>query len=240
MRHALASLASLAAPLAAVSLAAAPAAAQPSSPAFAPPGACGCETPAPAAAAAPELPRWAIGLRLTSLAVHPKDAGADSQTRFGGGGIELRYRLAPAWELAAAAEGGREQLADGTQGDLAIAFDTLTVRYHPWPYAGWDLYGIAGVGAAAIRPADAQASSDDVRGAGELGVGVEHRFGHLGIGAELRAIGLAAPKATTASGGGATMPPVSTTGTPPPPVPAGPADASLSGGALTLSAAYHF
>ena len=239
MRHLV--LASLAAAPLAVALAAAPAAADPAfDPGSGPPGACDCAVPvaAPTPPPAPALPRWAIGLRLESTTLTPKDGGSDAKTQWGGGGLELRYRIAPRWELAASADGGREQLADGSQGDRVLVVDTLSARFHPRPYARWDLYAIAGVGVAQIQVTGAQPSAGDVRGEGELGVGLERRFGHLGVAAELRAMGIAAPKATADAAPAMTTTGATSGGTPPPA--AGAADGSLDGGVLTISAAYHF
>jgi Outer membrane protein beta-barrel domain len=235
MRHVLASLAPLAvAPLVAVSLAAAPAAADPLP--SGPPGACDCSVPVPTAApAAPELPRWAIGLSLSSTSLNTKDGGADTQTQWGGGGLEARYRIAPRWELGVAFEGARERLADGSQGDRMLALDTVSARYHFNPYARWDLYAIAGVGAAQIRDVnDGSSTQAPVRGAGELGGGLERRFGHIGVAAELRLVAIAAPK----DAGGAMTSPVTSGANPPPP--GATADPAQAGATLTLGAAYHF
>jgi hypothetical protein len=190
-------IASFAAPLVALAL---PAAAQPA--AYAPPGMCACPVPAapmaaePMAAAQvapPSLPDWAIGLRLTSIGVHPADSSRDDdQTSYGGGGLEVRYRLAPRWELGLTLESAREVLDSGEAGDHELRLSMLQARFHLDPYARWDIYFTAGLGTAAIVAADQdETPKDAIRGAASLGAGIERRFGHFGIAAELRALSIA-------------------------------------------------
>ena len=214
---------------------AAPAFAQPA--ADGPPGYCDCPAPAMVAAAAPELPHWAIALHLGSATISPTDT-PDQKSEWGGGGLELRYRLAPRWELGLAVDGGREQLADGSQGDRTLERTTLSARFHPRPYATWDFYGIAGVGSAAIGTVDQPPPPDAHRGLGTLGLGVERRFGHIGIAAELSMLGIGAPKAqetpvampvAASAPGATTAPPAMTT-----------ADNGYGGGSFTLAASYAF
>jgi hypothetical protein len=235
MRH----LASLAAfPAFAFAFAGA-AAAQPA-PDAGPPGVCECAAPPPtvvAAAPAPELPRWSVGLDLAGITLHPKDV-ADDQSHWGGGGLEVRFRPWPHWELGLGFDGAREQLADGTPGDRELRLATLSARYHLSPYARWDFYLLAGAGSAAIVPAGTTGDlpAGTSRGQGELGVGVERRFGHLGVAAELRVIGISPPDGaggqTTTAAAGAPM-----EVTPPPPTMT---DSGLDGGMFRISAGYSF
>jgi hypothetical protein len=221
-----------AAPFAALLLAAArPAHAQPA-PADAPPGMCDC-APAPAVVAVlPALPRWSVGLRATGTSTVDKNTSAP--TDWSGGGIDLYYRIAPRWELGLEADGAREQLPDGGgPGDHTLGMGLVTARFHPWPYAVWDLYGVAGLGAASIADVGATDAKAD-RSAGALGVGVARRFGHLAISAELRSIGISSVRQPDAQPEAAVM----TTSTAP--LSPAPADNGLNGASFSLAASYEF
>jgi hypothetical protein len=160
------------------------------------PGSCDCAIPAVVAApAAAPLPRWGIGLHLASMGLAPEDS-PDDQTQFGGGGLQLRYRLAPRWQLELSVAHLREQLEDGTEGERELDTGTIAALYHFRPHARWDWYVLAGVGATADGNPDLSDEEREktARAHGVLGVGVERHFGRLGIGAELRAIGIAPPE----------------------------------------------
>lgn len=168
-------------------LAPAPAAAQA-------PGDCACEAPpAPVVvAAAPAPPRWGLGLRMTSVGLHP-DGDADAHTDYAGGGLQLRWRVRPRWELELTSESMREQLPDGAgEGDRMLGMVTLAARFHPRPWARWDWYALAGVGVTS-EVEDPSSATPERRQAPHvvLGGGVERRFGRIGLGAELRAVGVA-------------------------------------------------
>src|SRR5689334_2843950 len=57
--------------------------------------------PEPAVVAAPAPERnWGIGLHLGGMGIHPKgDESEDAVTNLGGGGVQVRYRLARRWDL---------------------------------------------------------------------------------------------------------------------------------------------
>ena len=222
-----------AAPFALALTAAASAHAQP---AFAPPGECDCPAPAAVVAAAPmpELPRWSIGLALTSTSLADKNT-PDQPSEWGGGEWRLGFRVFPHWELGLELGGAVEKLA-GDQDGRKLGMSLLTVKWHPAPYARWDFYAIAGAGAAAITEANASDPNPKAdRGAGMLGIGLERRWGHIGVSAELRGLGISPvdpsandPQATPLVAG-------STTTTPTPA-----ADNGLGGGSFSLAASYEF
>ena len=220
--------------LATILLAASSAHAQPA-PALedAPPGMCACAGPAPAVIAVlPALPRWSVGLRMTGTSTVDKNTGA--QTDWSGGGVDLYYRIAPRWEIGLEGDGAREQLPDhGGPGDHTLGMGLVTARFHPWPTAVWDLYGVAGFGAASIADVGATDAKAD-RGVGALGVGVERRFGHLAVSLELRSIGISSVRQPDAQPEAAVM---TTTTTPPSPAPV---DSGLNGGSFSLAASYEF
>jgi outer membrane protein with beta-barrel domain len=196
-------------------------------PAFAQSGPPGEATPVVVAAAAPELPRWSIGLDLSSISLGDKSS-PDAKSQWGGGGIQIGYRLFPRWELGLDLTGATEKLADGSDG-RRLSLPMLTAKWHPSPYARWDFYALAGLGAAAIFDANDTNPKAD-RASAALGVGVERRFGHLGISAELRAIGISPVNADDRP---QAMPLASTTTT-------SPIDQGYGGGSFALAAAYEF
>lgn len=213
-------------PFALVLAAAAPALAQPVAPFESPPGEA---APAVIVAAAPELPRWSIGLDLSSISLADKNT-PDAPSPWGGGGLRIGFRLFPHWELGLDLTGATEKLADGSDG-RRLSMPMLVAKWHPAPYARWDFYALAGAGAASIYDAG-EANPKADRASAALGVGVERRFGHLGISAELRAIGISPVNADAQP---QAMPLVSTTTTAPTP-----ADSGYGGGAFTIGAAYEF
>src|SRR5690349_15102376 len=105
-------------------VAASPAAAQEM--AGGPPGACACAVPAAPVVveAAPELPRWGIGLRATSLSLAP-ESDQEAQTEYGGGGFQLRYRVRPKWQIELSTDHVQERLEDGTDGERHLQTVTL-------------------------------------------------------------------------------------------------------------------
>jgi len=219
----LASLASLP-----IFAAAAPAAADPGGP----PGVCDCAAPAMATVVvvvpppAP-LPRWSISLRAGGLGLHPEE-DPDSETSFGGGGLAVGYRLAPRWVIAAVLEGAHEQLENGEPGDHHLSLFTVEAQFHPRPRARWDWYLSAGLGGAAIAVGeDENAEVVQSGGAFTFGGGIERKFGHWGIGAQLRAIGLALEDVEPTDAARMTTTPEEE------PI-------ALSGGAFSISGSYHF
>jgi len=205
-----------------------------------PPGMCECAAPAPLApVAAPsegwDGRKWGVGLRLTSLSLQGEEEGAP-ESQFGGGGIEISYRLGARWELGLTLGGGHEKLEDGSDGRRELGQATLAASYHLRPYRRWDVFLSAGFGSTTIVDQDASDAmrEEAARGHMMLGVGVERRLRRwpIGLSAELRAIGVA-PR----EGDSAGARPGPTTG--PMPDIASEED-GMSGGELSLAAAYYF
>ncbi|MBL8621296.1 MAG: hypothetical protein JNK64_08335 [Myxococcales bacterium] len=197
-----------------------------------PPGACECgvtPTPdAPSAAPRPSLPRWGVGAHLASVSLAEPGAMDDRGTPYAGAGLQLRYRLRPRWQLELTAAHVQEQDVDEAVARHVDAA-ALAILFHPRPYARWDLYLLAGLGATSDGDpdlTDAQREASQV-GDVQLGAGVERRFGRIGVAAELRLLARepaddgAAARMT--DGTGATTD-----------------DAQRSGGALTIGASYYF
>jgi hypothetical protein len=164
-------------------------------------------TPAPAAAGEVEVaarpdPRWVVGLHvggvgLMSEAEEEKasDAGTGDppRTKLGGGGGTVGYRLAHRWELQLDFFGLSGDLPGGLlhRKTAGVVLDGL---FHFYRGSAWTWSAILGVGAA--RDAiSAEKMGQEVTQArfeesvGRIGVGVERRFGQLGLAAQLYGIG---------------------------------------------------
>ncbi|HUQ02502.1 MAG TPA: outer membrane beta-barrel protein [Kofleriaceae bacterium] len=202
------------------------------------PGACDCAVaPAPVVvvAPAPQLPKWGIGLRMTSLTLAP-ESNPDAETQYGGGGLQLRYRLAPRWQLELALDHVQEQLEDGTMGTRQLDSATLAAQYHFRPYNRWDWYAMVGIGGTSNGDPEISDEEREASSVGHvaLGVGLERRWNHLAIGAELRAVGIApreeakdVPQTDPVRPTGMTVPGVAE-------------NEGASGGQLTIAATYYF
>lgn len=203
------------------------------------PGACDCAVaPAPVVVEAPpSLPKWGIGLRMTSMTLAPEN-DPEAETEYGGGGLQLRYRLRPRWQLELSIDHVTERLEDGEMGTRQLQSATLAAQYHFRPYARWDWYALVGIGGTANGDPEI---SDEERRASEvghfhLGAGIERRFRHFAIGAELRAVGMAphddeledAPQDDPVQPTGMTVPTEEIERT------------ATNGGQLTIAATYYF
>jgi hypothetical protein len=161
--------------------------------------------------------RLGVGLHVASLAIANREDPDADPTQLGGGGLQVRYRLTPRWELelglSALREHDEEHMPVGPQMHTA----TLGALFHMRPGHHWDWYLVGAVGG--IQKGDRR--DDDAeqgRAMAQLGIGIEHRWRRLGIGLELRAVGIAPeeqgedvrPAARTAGTGGgvSTTPPV--------------------------------
>ena len=205
------------------------------------PGARACEVPAaPVVVEAPGLPKWGIGLRMTSLSLAPED-NPDAATEYGGGGLQVRMRVGRKWQLELAMDHVTERLENGEEGTRQLQAGTLSALYHFNPYARWDWYLLAGVGGTGNGDPEI---SDEEREASQLGhvhlgAGLERRWGHLGLGVEFRAVGVA-PSENDAM----TVPePGRPTGMPTDAntVPTSEIEAQgVSGGQLSIAATYYF
>ena len=183
--------------------------------------------------------RWAVGLSFGHMSIAPK-ATPDDKTEFGVGELSLRFRATLHLELEAAFAGGRQQLGDNTQGDLQFNSGMIDLRYRFAPEQRWNWWLMGGLGGMSVARYDA---TDAERKAVEkpmvqLGIGLERRFHHFAIDAELRAIGVGEKQQDQSTPVMATAGTSPSTMTPPPssaPMPQG-----QSGGQLTIGASYYF
>jgi hypothetical protein len=192
--------------------------------------------------------RWAVGMSIGHLGIAPKDSTDSSQqTDFGVGELSLRYRATLHLELEVAFGGGREQLKDGTQGDLEAKTGMIGLRYRFCPEGEWNWWLMGGFGGLQVAQHGStdQQFQDSERPMGQFGVGVERRFHHFALQAELRAIGIGPQKTSDVMPvTGTVSPPAQTTTTttqPPAPQPTMAATSDqLSGGQVTIGASYYF
>jgi hypothetical protein len=196
--------------------------------------ACGCNRPETVMSR-----RWAVGLSLGSMTLAP-DAQPDDKTAFAVGELALRFRATRHLELELAVGGGREHTADDQDGELAVSTALLAARWRFLPEHAWNVYLMAGLGAASVTRHDAtdRERSDATQPLAMLGVGVERRFHHFALQAELRAVGMgnrdheAAAMPETEALAAQTM----TTVTAPP----ASVDEKRGGGSLSIGLSYYF
>ncbi|HEX3758233.1 MAG TPA: hypothetical protein VHW23_05985 [Kofleriaceae bacterium] len=178
--------------------------------------------------------RWSLGLSLGSMGLTP-DHTHDAQTSFTAAELALRFRATPHLELALASGGGQESHdhSNGPQFNSVM----LAARYRFMPEAAWNWFVTGGFGAAALASQDAtdQQRQDALQPIGMLGVGVERRFEHFALQAELRGISLGKRTTTTTVDAPVmTTPAAMATTTTTTTVPA------QSGGSLTVGLSYYF
>jgi hypothetical protein len=182
--------------------------------------------------------RWAVGLSIGGVTMAP-DSAPDQKTQFDVGELALRFRATPHLELELAVGGGNEKLSDGTKGDNQVTLAALALRYRFAIESDWNWWIMGGLGQAVMdskNVTDGMQIDADTRPMAELGVGLEHRWDHFALQAELKAVGMGErkggydqPVAVDVSGGpaGGTGPTSTTRDT-------------LSGGSLTIGASYYF
>lgn len=138
--------------------------------------------------------KWGIGLRSTSLGVAPED-NPDQGLTLGGGGWQVRYRMSPRWSLELTLENVSARADTGAYERISSPV-TLSGLWHLTPHRRLDWYLIFGVGGTAdevtYRRVDGSMASETFAETHvHLGVGVERQWRRVGLGAELRAVGLA-------------------------------------------------
>jgi hypothetical protein len=129
-----------------------------------------------------------VHLASTSLA----DGSGDEATDFGGGGLQIRYRLAPKWELELSLGGAT---AETPELDRELGVGTLGVLYHFNPSSRWVWSALGGFGGAgetvAIKSGGEVVTERELEnGLLYLGGGIERRFGRISVAAELRLVAM--------------------------------------------------
>jgi len=178
--------------------------------------------------------RWSVALSVGSMGLAPKDL-PDDNTAFIIGELAFRFRVTPHFELELSGGGGRERTRDGMDGDLEVNTAMIAARWRFMPESRWNWFLTGGLGGAAITQHDAsdQERKDATQPMGMLGVGVERRFAHLALQAELRAVAMGKAKDDANDPAVAAM----TVTTDPGPRSA---DIQRNGGSLTVGLSYYF
>jgi hypothetical protein len=137
---------------------------------------------------------WAVGLRASAEHVAASDHDGDEGVGMGGGGLLVRWRFWPHWGVEAALESCRGTRADGAYERRSDSL-VLTAALHLTPRSRWDWYLFLGLGGATdhvtLRGADGATVEQQFKESVlRLGVGLERRWEHIGIGAELAGIGM--------------------------------------------------
>lgn len=140
-------------------------------------------------AASPRTQRWSVGVSLGETELGSEHGPTMT---FGGAAVAVRYRGWRHLELELSFGGGRERLADGHDGDLAIGTGTLAARYRFNPTRPWNWWLLAGAGSTVIAP---HVSTEMERAAAHrphvaIGAGLERRWDRFALHFELRALSL--------------------------------------------------
>jgi hypothetical protein len=193
----------------------------------------------------PMANRFAVGLNVGGMSVTADQDDTQTPTDFRTGELSIRYRATPHFELELLLSGGRQVLDTGEDGDLAMGGGTLAARYRFRAERAWNWWLMGGLGMTVIEHQQSTQAERDAaqRGHVAFGVGLERRFSHLALHAELRFVGMS-PRSDMSDPNTAPPPVSPDTGAmqPPPVAPASDVRTAqdLSGGQFTLGASYYF
>jgi hypothetical protein len=183
----------------------------------------------------PMRDRWSVGLSIGSFGVAQNngDGTSGDTTKFDVGELSLRFRVIPHLELELAIGGGNQRLDDGTKGDTQMQTVALAARWRFAIHSHWNWWLMSGLGVTSITSQNA--SSDEMSAAQrpmvEAGIGLEHRWDHFALQAELKGMALGPTKNTdqpVVAADGSTASTTTSDGT------------SYSGGQFTVGASYYF
>jgi hypothetical protein len=190
--------------------------------------------------------RWAVGFSIGSASFAPQSS-PDDKTQFDIGEIAIRWRAIEQMEVELSLGGGTEKLADGTQGTRQLSSVVIGARYRFRPERAWNWFLMGGVGAMSVTPQNAtdQQKNDASHPQLQFGIGIERRFRHFALQAELRLT--AVSDKTTNQDDNSKSPPMATpvtgtTGNTPTSTMAPPASTAekQSGGQATIGVSYYF
>jgi len=177
--------------------------------------------PTPASDAVPVMADpWAVDLAIGSLGLQPRATSADN-TSFGVLELQGRYRIRPAIEVGLMLFGG------GSSGNLATSGLFADFRYRFMADRPWNLYALAGLGVVAAGDKTDPSADQKGRGAFRVGAGIERRFRHFAVQAEVRVVGVASNSSAEMQSFVITQGWLLES-------------AKLGGGSLTLGAGYYF
>jgi hypothetical protein len=184
--------------------------------------------------------RWAVGIGVGHLTVAP-DSAPDAKAEFGTGEFSLRFRATLHLELELGSFGGREQLPGNQgEGDREAGAAYLGARYRFAAEQPWNWFVMMGLGGMSIASHDAtdQQRHDAQRPIGLAGIGLERRWTHFALSAELRYVGVGKNEQVERTSpplmmepGGKPLPPDTTIS---------PSQEHWSGGTFSIGASYYF
>lgn len=175
--------------------------------------------------------RWSIGFSVGQTKVKVNDGDPSS---FATGELAVRYRLRPEWEAELTLGGGDEKdQMSGASGTHTFTTATIGLRYRLRPTEHFNGFLMAGVGASAVTLKDASSDDQDnaTRGHFVIGGGLEYRFVHFALQAELRYYAMGAASSDEQ---------VREIGPNGPWVDSSMNDGHASAGTMTLGASYYF
>ena len=191
----------------------------------------------------PREQRWSVSLGLGELTLAPHNS-PDDKAEFGLGMLAVRWRPFRHLELELAFGGGNEKAKDGMDSGRDVSEALLGLRWRFNPHKKWNLWVMGGIGTITVAPSGATQEERNAlhQSTLQFGGGLERKWHHFAIAAELRAVGVAPidgtggdkpPVMGTVSSTGAQQPPNTTTTTP------ARVD-GWSGGQLLISGNYYF
>jgi opacity protein-like surface antigen len=192
----------------------------------------------------PMRSRFSVGVNVGGMGVTVDEDETGTETQFRTAELAIAYRLTRRVDLQLILSGGRQELEDGEDGDLAMGGGTLAARYHFRPDRKLNWYVMFGLGTTVIERADSTKEQRDAayRPHAAFGIGAEYRWNHFALNAEIRGVGMGeredamdVPTTTPVPepGGRDPLPPTNTTSDPR-------FGQSLSGGQFTLGASFYF
>jgi hypothetical protein len=166
------------------------------------PGSCDCYAPPPYLAAVPAPDevdlsnRLGVGLHAVSMAIVPHDDPDADPTELAGGGLQVRYRVSRRWELGLELATMRQHDDNGEPFGENIHVATVGAHFRMRPGRHLDWYFSGGLGGLHVGEHDDDEAEERGRALGYLGIGLEYRWQHLALGAEVRAVGIAPAEET--------------------------------------------
>jgi hypothetical protein len=141
----------------------------------------------------PMANRFAVNVNVGGFSIAPEDAEEGQETDFSIAELQLRFRATRRLEVFLAFAGGRQQLDNDEEGELAMDQVTLGLRFNFRPEHHWNWYLMGGFGSTLIAPHDTpdEARDDMRRGHAVFGIGLEHRWQSFALSAELRGVAVA-------------------------------------------------
>ena len=130
---------------------------------------------------------WAVGVRAQAEKVASSDDGSDPGVDLGGAELLVRWRFWPHWGLEVALGSVR---GSGPGYDRRSDAIIVTGALHLTPGHPWDAYLFLGIGGATDHITAGGGEREFKETELRLGAGLEWRWEHVGLGAELAGIGM--------------------------------------------------